>query len=213
MGKIYSDFIKRNELSNFREVINTNLTGGAMITKISKHPDIVFEVLEILCGDYFDPYASFLHVDNKSMWERQFESKSGILTIYDYKRSVSLGYIGEINEELKNEATVLRDLIEKACDDFANSKAQIINESIIENPLRNFTLTFPAVVELISKAEESNSLLEMLVLKFAMVDAQLRFALILKTQIDNESEEIERKLIIQEDKKDYYTEKKYSRWR
>ena len=158
--------------------------GGSVITKPTLPSEFVFELLEIIYGEYRDLNQGFLFVDDKSTWERYFRTPNGILTVYDYRGGCSIGHSGQLNEKLKSDAKMLREAIEKNWKTYLSVKPKILKERILEDPLGNFMRTFFAVSVLLKKAKHAGSDIETLVLSASHVDAMLRLGIILKTQLD-----------------------------
>jgi hypothetical protein len=183
------------------------IAGGSLVTKVNLSPNQTFELLEVIYGEYKDPFVGIVFVDEKSTWERFFKTPHGILRVYDYRGSVSIGFSGKLTKALKKDASILRENLENAFSEFQKIKPKIISEAIKDNPLLNFTQTFLAVNELRRRAATNKSLLEHAVLDVSFIDAQLRFGLILKRQIDNKNTEYEYKLIYQEKNGDFYSER------
>jgi hypothetical protein len=207
MSKTLKQFCKKYKPKNFQEHGgNEDLHGGSLITSVAVPPIFVFELLEFMYGEYVDHDADVMFIDNKSTWERYFKTPNGFLRVYDFKGGTSIGFSGKRSKRLDADANHFKDLIEKASLEFIKNKRKILSEIARENPLLNFTRTFAAVMNLMSEAEKKNSFLELTILSFAMIDAQLRFAIILKTQIDEGHKEYERKLVFQGGRNDYYNE-------
>ena len=209
MSQTLEGFLLRNDTSAFSEItsIEDLLGGGGLIVKVSLLPKQTYELLEVLFGDYSDMYGNFVYVDQKVTWERCFKTTSGILRVYDYRGSVSIGYSGNLSSELKNDALKFKSIIENAYSDFVTVKQDIVKEAISANPLNNFTETFLAVELLLDKAKKNKSYLECLVLGVAKAEALLRFCLILDRQIKNSNKVVERKLVYQDSPRDYYSER------
>ena len=209
MSQTLDAFLKRNDVSAFSEVTNIEdlIGGGGLIVKVSLLPEQTYELLEVIFGGYSDMYENFFFVDQKVTWERCFKTINGILTVYDYRGSVSIGYSGNLSSELKTDALEFKSIIENAYSDFESVKQDIIKEVISANPLNNFTETFLAVEVLLDKAKKSKSHLECLVLSVAKAEALLRFCLILDRQIKKKNTDVERKLVYQDSPRDFYSER------
>lgn len=209
MSQTLEDFLLRNDTSAFSEVTSTEdlVGGGGLIVNVSLLPEQAYELLEVLFGDYSDIYGNFVFIDQKVTWERCFKTTSGILRVYDYRGSVSIGYSGNLTSELKKDALEFKSIIENAYSDFVTIKQDIVKEVISANPLNNFTETFLAVELLLDKAKKNKAHLECLVLSVAKAEALLRFCLILDRQIKNSNKIVERKLVYQDSPKDFYSER------
>src|SRR3972149_1589242 len=77
--------------------------GGSLLMKVFLDPILVFEILEVIYGPYEDIHKKSLFIDDKSSWERVFETPSGILRVYDFKGSTSIGYSAKLTPELQKE--------------------------------------------------------------------------------------------------------------
>ena len=82
------------EKYSFREIKFPGHSSGSLITKVDLLPSQVFEMLEILFGDYEDPHPSTTFVDDKTNWERYILGEFGTYRIYDYRGSTSIGSYG-----------------------------------------------------------------------------------------------------------------------
>jgi uncharacterized protein YutE (UPF0331/DUF86 family) len=175
--------------------------GGSWLDSPSLSPFIVFELLEVVYGEYKDLDQKYLFIDNKSTWERYFKTPHGILRVYDYKGGCSIGYSGVLTPELKSDAIFFKKVLQDQWKKYSLIKSKITKERIKENPLINFMRTFLAVSNLLKKAKENGSHVEALVLFASQVDAMLRFGMILKMQIRDNTKSYDSSLIFQKGKK------------
>lgn len=185
------------------------LKGGFLISKVQASPKDVFCLFEEHFIEYNNFFKDYSFVDSKTNWEFFIKLKAGIVRIYEYKNTISIGSTDiKTSEELKAEVDILRIDIEYAVLEFIRNYRDRIDNDIIDNPFGNFMLTFEPVLILIERAKENNFLLEQLILSVSLIDAMLRNSLILKSQIDNENDEIDELYIFQKEEKKYYGEKK-----
>ena len=175
--------------------------GGSWLDSPSLPPAIVFELLEVVYGEYIDLDQKYIFVDNKSTWERYFKTPHGILRVYDYKGGVSIGYSGTLTPELRTDAKTFKDTLHEQWKKYALIKKKVIKENVRANPLGNFMRTFFSVHNLLTKAKESGSHIEALVLSASQVDAMLRFGMILKMQIRDKTRGYDSSLVYQKGKK------------
>lgn len=175
--------------------------GGSWLDSPSLPPSIVFELLEVVYGEYKDLDRKYIFIDNKSTWERYFKTPHGILRVYDFKGGCSIGYSGTLTPELKSDAIFFKKVLEDQWKKYSLIKQKIIKEKIKENPLINFMRTFLAVSDLLKKAKENGTHIESLVLSASQVDAMLRFGIILKMQIRDNTKSYDPSLIFQKGKK------------
>lgn len=197
MDDNFNKFRKKFPVNDYKEVKEIPPGSGSLVTKLDLLPDQAFELLEVLYGPYKDLMEKFLFIDNKTTWERIYRTKNGILRIYDFKGSMSIGYSGDLTNNLKKDAEKLKKTIELKWIEYLDIKKIFIKKEIDENPLSNFTNTFGAVRLLIDKANKTGSLLEALVLYASFIDAQLRFGIILKNQLKNKTSNYDENLIFQ----------------
>lgn len=201
MSKTLRKFIKEFPTSYFMAITEEPETrGGAWLESPSLPPAIVFELLEVVYGEYKDLDQKYLFIDNKSTWERYFKTPNGVLRVYDFKGGCSIGYGGTITPELRSDAKKLKETLHEQWKKYEPLKAKIIKETIRANPLINFNRTFLAVFNLLRKARENNSYIEALALYASQVDAMLRFGLILKIQIRDKTDKFDSEYIYQKSK-------------
>ena len=173
-------------------------SGGSSITKVSVDPALVFEMLEVVFGPYEDLYKDFKFVDDKVTWHRYFNTPVGILSVYDWKGgNISIGGVGEMTAELKQEANEFKEALEKNALVYPKIRKQDLKDEIKTDPLRNFLRTFLATYNLLSKARETGSLLEALVLYASTVDAHLRYGIIFSRQLREKTSNYQADLIFQ----------------
>lgn len=175
--------------------------GGSWLDSPSLPPAMVFELLEVVYGEYIDLDQKYIFADNKSTWERYFKTPHGILRVYDYKGGVSIGYSGTLTPELRADAKTFKDTMHDQWKKYALIKKKVIKENVTANPLGNFMRTFFSVHNLLKKAKENGSHIEALVLSASQVDAMLRFGMILKMQIRDKTKRYDSSLVYQKGKK------------
>jgi hypothetical protein len=175
--------------------------GGSWLDSLNLSPSVVFELLEVVYGEYKDLDQKYIFIDNKSTWGRYFKTLYGILRVYDYKGNCSIGYSGVLTPELKSQSKFFKEVLHDQWRKYIAIKSKIIKEKIKENPLDNFMKTFLAVSILLKKAKENGSYIEALALFASQVDAMLRFGMILKIQIRDGTKNYDSSLIFQKGKK------------
>jgi len=191
-------FISQFSKNHYRVVKTLPKSGGiASLTRISISPALVFEMLEIIYGTYEDLFKNFTMVDDKSTWLRLFETEFGILSVSESRGGTSLGYAGTLTEELKTEAQEFKLALEKASSKYTKVKKDFFKKQIKKNPIVNFTRTFVATEELLKKAQETYSFLEAIVLYASIIDAYLRYSIILSTQLKEKNSNYDRNLVFQ----------------
>lgn len=83
------------------------MASGAILCKASSSKDAtadeVFEVLDLAFGPPNLAIGEFIFIDDKTSWTWVFETPHGRLDCYDFKRSWSIGYRGELTEALKDD--------------------------------------------------------------------------------------------------------------
>ena len=184
--------------SDFTELKSRGPTGGAFVARISLAPAAVFELLEAIYGPYEDQMSEYVFIDDKTTWERTFETRKGILRVYDFKGTSSIGYGGQLTKGLGHEGEKFKTLLEGLWPAYLLAKRKQLGAEIKREPLRNFMRTFLATRSLLKRAQESSSFLEALVLLATVTDAQLRYGILLLRQIRNKTAEYERALIHQQ---------------
>lgn len=206
MAKILQDFIdKFHETCIFKEEKKSLKGTGSKMTGINLTPSAAFEILEVLFGEYEDVNAGYIFIDDKTHWERYFSTPNGVLRIYDYRGMVSIGsqvknILEKVSEEYRKDAESLKTLIEDAAEKYKAVKEQSLEAELTENPMNNFSRAFLSTKILIERARNNNSLLELLVLNATLLDAKLRLAIILSTQLKEKHSNVQREMIIQESK-------------
>lgn len=180
-------------VAEFQEIRDSDQFGGALITKVNLEPAEAFEFLEVIYGPYNDRTSKFLFIDDKTSWERLFKTKEGVLRIYDFKGSLSIGYNVSCSEALVKDADKFKQLLESYWPKYIQAKRHNLRREIRLNPLANFMRTFFATEDLLNKAYSNQSLLEAVVLYASIIDAQLRYVIILSRQIVNRDSEFDTK--------------------
>ncbi len=126
---------------------------------------------------------------------------------YDFKRSWSIRYCGELTEALKDDGErLMKEIITSVHALRALEKEVEASQRDIA-PFVNFLRAFGACRLLLQKAHDKGSLIEGVVLYAALLDGLLRISIILKEQINRKTEEIDETLITQKDKGGFFSER------
>jgi len=187
------------------------MASGALLCKASSSKDAtadeVFEVLDLAFGPPNLAIGEFIFIDDKTSWTWVFETPHGRLDCYDFKRSWSIGYRGELTEALKDDGERLMKEIITAVHALRALEKEVEASQRDIAPFVNFLRTFGACRLLLQKAHDKGSLIEGVVLYAALLDGLLRISIILKEQINRKTEEIDETLVTQKDKGGFFSER------
>lgn len=209
LEKFVAEFKAKNQFSEVKSVKNSS---GSLIIKINLSPERVFELLEVLFGNYIDPHGDILFIDNKTNWGRYIVGKSGAFRIYEYRGSTSisstdLNISTNLSGSYSEEAKELKIAIEEAWPLYVIAKAENLKEELAARPMANFTRAFLSTKVLLERSMKVGSLLETLVLNATLLDGILRLGIILSTQLRERNDYVNNDMIFQEGNK-YISERK-----
>lgn len=206
MTKILDDFIREfHAESPFTEEKKPSPGSGSQMATVHLRPEVTFEILEVLYGEYKDVNAHFTFIDDKSHWERYFKGPNGIFRVYDYRGHVSIGsqslnLFETPSKAYKNDVEKFKALIEGAAEKYKAAKVEDLEKQVSESPMANFSRGFLSTKFLLDRAKNSGSLLELLVLNATLLDATLRLGIILSIQLREKNDHVQREMILQESK-------------
>ena len=195
----------------FKYAQSAPMANGGLLCKPSPSEDVtadeVFEVLDLAFGPPNLAIEGFTFIDDNTTWTWAFETPHGRLDCYDFKRSWSVGYRGELTGALKHDGKRLLQEIITAVHKLKTLEKE--NEASQRDiaPFVNFLRAFGACRLLLQKAHGKGSLIEGVVLYAALLDGLLRISIILKEQIDQKTEEIDETLITQKGKGGFFSER------
>lgn len=164
---------------------------GSGILHIDVNPDLAFHFLEFIFDvAYVDilKSAGFNFIDDKTTWEYFVMSEHGFLRIYDWKGyTVSVGSFGElgltVSDGIKEDAEYFKKLIEDNIGRFIEYRQAEYKKHLDEYPFDNFMDAFISLNLLfrdaIENINETKDYLEALILLVALLDTQLRYAILL----------------------------------
>lgn len=187
------------------------MASGALLCKPSPSEDVtadeVFEVLDLAFGPPNLAIEGFTFIDDKTTWTWAFETPHGRLDCYDFKRSWSIGYRGELTRALEDDGERLVKEIVTAVHALRAIEKDDEASQLDVASFANFLRAFGACRLLLQKAHNKNSLIEGVVLYAALLDGLLRISIILKEQIVRKAEEIDETLITQKDRGSFFSER------
>jgi len=165
--------------------------GGSALLHIEVSPKIAFHFLEFIFEvDYVDimQEAGFRFLDDKTTWEYFLMSENGFLRIYDWKDyTVSVGSFGLSDKGtakgLEKDAEYLKHLVEGNIEKFDDYRQAHYKKYLDQYPFDNFMNAFVSLGILLNESleefEVNRGYLEALMLLVAMIDTELRYAILL----------------------------------